>query len=84
MTEKTQEDEITEKINNIEIHYNVMAFPEWWRHGVKCMHPERGVVTLNIAPDCEYWFTNKSGEQVEIPSWRICEMWPVPQANDAN
>lgn len=48
------------------------------------MHPERGVVTLNIAPDCEYWFTNKSGEQVEIPSWRICEMWPVPQANDAN
>lgn len=28
MTEKTQEDEITEKINNIEIHYNVMALPE--------------------------------------------------------
>ena len=39
--------------------------PKCWKHGQKFKAlnvNKEGIVTLNIAPDCEYWFTNDQGK----------------------
>lgn len=42
------------------------GFPEWWKHGQKVHTRRDGVLTLNIAPDSEYWLTNDDGKEVYV------------------
>lgn len=40
--------------------------PAWWEHGQKVITRFDGVLTLNIAPDVEFWLTNESGKEVYV------------------
>lgn len=42
------------------------GFPEWWKHGQKVRTRRDGVLTLNVAPDAEYWLTNDEGKEVYV------------------
>lgn len=42
------------------------GFPAWWKHGQKVTTRSDGVLTLNIAPDAEYWLTNDEGKEVYV------------------
>lgn len=42
------------------------GFPTWWKHGQKVITRSDGVLTLNIAPDAEYWLTNDEGKEVYV------------------
>ncbi|EPS4527347.1 hypothetical protein I5466_14095 [Citrobacter koseri] len=42
------------------------GFPEWWKHGQKVCTRRDGVLTLNVAPDAEYWLTNDEGKEVYV------------------
>lgn len=46
-------------------------FPEWWKHGAKVKTKDGRIVTLNIAPDSEYWFTGDDGREVFVFSMDI-------------
>lgn len=47
------------------------TFPAWWKHGTKVKTKDGRTVTLNIAPDNEYWFTDDSGKEVFVFSLDI-------------
>ncbi|MDV1360805.1 hypothetical protein RZQ26_06350 [Enterobacter roggenkampii] len=55
------------------------GFPEWWKHGQKVRTRKDGILTLNIAPDAEYWLTNDEGKEVYVFSADILG----PVKNDA-
>jgi len=55
------------------------GFPEWWKHGQKVKTRRDGVLTLNVAPDAEYWLTNDDGKEVYVFSADIIG----PVKNDA-
>lgn len=42
------------------------GFPTWWKHGQRVITQRDGVLTLNIAPDAEYWLTNDEGKEVYV------------------
>ncbi|EOU3404868.1 MULTISPECIES: ead/Ea22-like family protein [Enterobacter cloacae complex] len=42
------------------------GFPEWWKHGQKVRTRRDGILTLNVAPDAEYWLTNDEGKEVYV------------------
>lgn len=46
-------------------------FPDWWKHGAKVNTKSGMVVTLNVAPDWEYWFTDSTGKEVYVSSGDI-------------
>lgn len=47
-------------------HGRTSKSPPWWRHGQKVITRFDGVLTLNIAPDAEFWLTNESGKEVYV------------------
>ncbi|SMG60180.1 hypothetical protein [Cedecea sp. NFIX57] len=49
----------------------MVTFPAWWKHGTKVKTKDGRTVTLNIAPDNEYWFTDDSGKEVFVFSLDI-------------
>jgi len=55
------------------------GFPEWWKHGQKVRTRRDGILTLNVAPDAEYWLTNDEGKEVYVFSADILG----PVKNDA-
>ncbi|MCM7134494.1 hypothetical protein [Enterobacter cloacae] len=60
-------------------HLRSYELPEWWRHGQKVRTRRDGILTLNIAPDAEYWLTNDEGKEVYVFSADILG----PVKNDA-
>ena len=42
------------------------GFPTWWKHDQKVTTRSDGVLTLNVAPDAEYWLTNYEGKEVYV------------------
>lgn len=60
-------------------HPRSYELPEWWKHGQKVRTCRDGILTLNVAPDAEYWLTNDEGKEVYVFSADILG----PVKNDA-